>query len=97
MRDPWGKRLDVFDVISLVLGVAFLGLSVACVIAFITVLTTLGDPPETYAFGEGFLQGLRGIGVVFFPLAALVTFFTGWALAGDLFRRWWREIRRSRD
>jgi hypothetical protein len=97
MRDPWGKRLDVFDVISLVLGVGFLALAVVCLIAFITVLTTLGDAPETYRFGEGFLQGLRGIGVVFFPLAALVTFFTGWALAGDLFRRWWRELRRPRD
>jgi hypothetical protein len=37
------------------------------------------------------------LGVVFFPLAALVTFFTGWALSGELLRRWWREIRSHRE
>jgi ABC-type dipeptide/oligopeptide/nickel transport system permease subunit len=94
MRDPWGRRLDVFDVISLVLGLGFLGLSVVCVIASVTVFSTLGDSAETYEFGEGFLKGLRGLGMVFFPLAALVTFFTGWTLAGDLLRRWWRQVRR---
>ncbi len=87
----------MFDVIALVLAIGFFALTAVCVVAFVTVLTTLGDPPETYTFGTGFLKGLRGIGVVFFPLAAIVTFFTGWALRGDLLRRWWREIRRRED
>jgi hypothetical protein len=34
--------------------------------------------------------------MVLFALAALVTFFTGWALSGELLRRWWREIRRRK-
>jgi hypothetical protein len=97
MRDPWGRRLDLFDVICLVLALGFFALTVVCLIAFVTVLLTLGDPPETYRFGVGFLQGIRGLGVVFFPLAAMVTFFTGWALGGELFRRWWRELRRRED
>ena len=97
MRDPWGRRLDVFDVISVLFGLVFFALCAVCLVAFVTVLLTLGDPPETYTFGEGFLKGLRGIGIVFFPLAAVVTFFTGWALAGDLLKRWWREIRRPDD
>jgi ABC-type dipeptide/oligopeptide/nickel transport system permease subunit len=97
MRDPWGRRLDVFDVIGLVLAVAFFALTAVCLIAFVTVLLTLGDPPESYRFGTGFLKGIRVLGVVFFPLAALVTFFTGWALSGELLRRWWREIRSHRE
>ncbi len=97
MRDPWGRRLDGFDVISVLFGLVFFVLCAVCLVAFVTVLLTLGDPPETYTFGEGFLKGLRGIGIVFFPLAAVVTFFTGWALAGDLLKRWWREIRRRDD
>jgi hypothetical protein len=93
MRDPWGRRLDVFDLIGLAVGLVFFGLTAVCVVAFVTVLLTLGDSPESYTFGVGFLKGIRGIGVVFFPLAALVTFFTGWALSGDLLRRWWRKSR----
>jgi hypothetical protein len=93
MRDPWGRRVDVFDVLGLVLGVAFFALAVVCVIAFVTALSTLGDPPETYKFGVGFLKGIRVLGVIFFPLAAIVTFFTGWAMAGGLLRRWWRDVR----
>jgi hypothetical protein len=92
MRDPWGRRLDAFDVIGLVLALGFFALTVVCVIAFVTALSTLGDPPETYRFGVGFLKGIRVLGVVFFPLAAVVTFFTGWALGGELLRRWWREL-----
>lgn len=83
----------MFDVISLVLALGFFGLTVVCVIAFVTALLTLGDPPESYMFGVGFLKGIRVLGVVFFPLAAVVMFFTGWALGGELLRRWWREIR----
>src|SRR5687767_12434815 len=75
---------------------AFFALTSVCLIAFVTVLLSLGDPPETCRFGVGFLQGIRGPGVVFFPLAALVTFFTGWALSGELLRRWWHEIRRRK-
>ena len=94
MRDPWGRRLDVFDLLALALGVGFFAISVVCVIAFVTALSTLGDPSETYMFGVGFLQGIRVLGVIFFALAAIVTFFTGWAMAGGLIRRWWRELRR---
>jgi hypothetical protein len=97
MRDPWGRRLDVFDVLGLALGVGFFALSVICVIAFVTAMMSLGDPPETYAFGVGFLKGIRVLGVIFFPLAAIVTFFTGWAMAGGLIRRWWRELRRQEE
>jgi hypothetical protein len=97
MRGPWGRRLDLFDVLGLVLALAFFALTIVCLIAFVTILLSLGDPPETYRFGVGFLQGIRGLGVVFFPLAAVVTFFTGWGLSGELLRRWWRETRRRKQ
>jgi hypothetical protein len=95
MRDR--RRLDAFDVLGLALGFTFFGLSVLCVIATVTALSTLGDPPESYTFGVGFLKGIRVLGVILFPLAAIVTFFTGWAMAGGLLRRWWRGIRAQRE
>lgn len=97
MRDPWGRRLDLFDVIGLLLALGFFALSAVCSIAFVTAVLTLGDPPESYLFGLGFLKGIRVLGVMFFLLAAVVMFFTAWTLGGGLLRRWWREIRRARQ
>jgi len=37
--------------------------------------------------GPGFISFANGFSLVFFPLAALVTFATGWWLAGDQIKR----------
>jgi hypothetical protein len=97
MRDPWGRRLDVLDIVSLIFGLGFLALAVVCVIATVSAVSSFGDPAEAYTPKEEFLSGVRGIGIVFFPVAGLVTFFTGWMLAGDILRRWWRNLRRREE
>jgi hypothetical protein len=76
-----------------VLGVLFLGLSALCVVATISVIATWGDPEPTFPVGESLLQGIRGFGLVFFPLAAFVTAAAGWWLAGDQIKAMLRRIR----
>jgi hypothetical protein len=91
------SRTSWLDILTGVLGVVFLGLSVLSVVGTITLIATWGDPAPGFPVGEGFLQGLRGFGVVFFPVAALVTFATGWWLAGDQIKGLIRRLRGPED
>lgn len=68
------------------LGLVFLALAIVCVIATVSILLSWGEEEPSFPTGEGALEGLRGFGVVFFPVAALVTFATGWWLTGDRIR-----------
>jgi hypothetical protein len=91
-----GGRTNWLDILTGVLGVLFLGLSGLCVAATISVIATWGDPEPLFPVGESLLQGLRGFSMVFFPVAAFVTFAAGWWLAGDQLKGMYRRLR-SRD
>jgi hypothetical protein len=82
-----------FEVWTTALGFLFLALAVVCVVATVTILLSWGQRESSFPTGEGTLEGLRGFGVVFFPVAALVTFATGWWLTGDRIRSWLRRLR----
>jgi hypothetical protein len=85
------NRFTGFDAFLLILGALFLALSVVCVIATITVLTSWSDPEAGFPAGPGFIRFSKGFSLVFFPVAALVTFFTGWWMAGDYIKRAFRR------
>jgi hypothetical protein len=89
------NRFTGFDAFLLILGALFLAMSVVCVIATVTVLLSWSDPEAGFPAGPGFIRFSKGFSLVFFPIAALVTFFTGWWLAGDYIKRALR--RRERD
>ena len=80
-------RFTTFDAVMLVLGPVFFALSALSVVATITVLLDPRTVDEWSRTGPGFISFAKGFGLVFFPLAALVTFATGWWLAGDQIRR----------
>jgi hypothetical protein len=71
----------------LVLGAVFFALSALSVVATITVLLDPSTVEEWSRTGPGFISFANGFSLVFFPLAALVTFATGWWLAGDQIKR----------
>jgi hypothetical protein len=85
------NRFTGFDAFLLILGALFLALSVVCVIATITVLLSWSDPEPGFPAGPGFIRFSKGFSLVFFPVAALVTFFTGWWMAGDYIKRAFRR------
>jgi hypothetical protein len=80
-------RFTTFDAVMLVLGAVLFALSALSVVATITVLLDPRTVNEWSRTGPGFISFAKGFGLVFFPLAALVTFATGWWLAGDQIRR----------
>ena len=94
---PWGYPFRLLEIVSVVLGLALIGLSVVCVIATVTVIVTWGDPAPGFPGTDLGIQGLQGFGVVFFPLAALVTFAVGRWLAVDHLRNLLRAYRRRND
>jgi hypothetical protein len=88
------NRFTAFDAVMVVLGTFFFALCAACVVATITILLTWSEPETGFPAGPGFIRFSKGFGLAFFPIAAVVTFFTGWFLAGDQIRR---AIRRRRE
>jgi cell division protein FtsX len=88
--------VGLLEVLLTVLGGVFIVLSALCVIATLTVLLSWGDPSPGFPAGERFVGFTKGFGLVFFPIAALVTFATGWWLAGAQIRRMYRRLR-TRD
>lgn len=81
------NRFTTFDVVMVLLGAVFFALSALSVVATITVLVDPETADEWSRTGPGFISFAKGFGLVFFPIAALVTFATGWWLAGDQIKR----------
>jgi hypothetical protein len=69
------------------LGTFFFALGAACVIATVTVLLSWSNQETGFPAGPGFVRFTKGFSLAFFPIAALVTFATGWFLAGDQIKR----------
>jgi hypothetical protein len=88
------RRFTAFDAFLVTLGTLFFALSAVCIIATITVLLNWGDTETGFPAGPGFIRFTKGFSLAFFPIAALVTFATGWFLAGDQIRR---ALRRRKE
>jgi hypothetical protein len=81
------RRFTAFDAFLVGLGTLFFALTAACVVATISVLLDWGEPETGFPAGPGFIRFTKGFSLAFFPIAGLVTFFTGWWLAGDYIKR----------
>jgi hypothetical protein len=81
------NRFTTFDAVMIVLGAIFFALSALAVVATITVLVDWSSAEAGFPAGPGFIRFAKGFSLVFFPLTALVTFATGWWLAGDQIKR----------
>ena len=90
------RRFTMFDAFLVVLGAVFFALAAVCVIATVSVLLSWGEPETGFPAGPGFIRFTKGFSLAFFPIAAVVSFFTGWFLAGDHIKRAFRR-RRAED
>jgi ABC-type dipeptide/oligopeptide/nickel transport system permease subunit len=87
------RRFTVFDGILLALGLVFFGLGVVAVIATVSIIVNWSEPAVGFPAGPGFIRFAKGFGLAFFPITALVTFATGWWLAGEHIKRALRAAR----
>jgi uncharacterized membrane protein len=85
-RRRWKPRVDWFEAVLTGLGVLFAVLAVICVVALIAVLGSFGESGEGFPTGEGFLQGLKGLGVVLVSVGAVVFSLVAWWLLADRVR-----------
>ena len=92
---------DWLEGVSVVLGVIFLLVAVACVWGLVVAVTSLGHAEEGLSAQpsvlsnstEGTVQATRWFGIVLFAILALIAVAVGWFLAGDWIRR---SLRRDR-
>ncbi len=80
------------------LGVVFFVIAALCAYATVVLILHFRDGEAGFPAGQGFVKGIKGVGLGLFPVFGLVTFLVGWALAGDrLLGRLRRVMRRRRD
>ena len=93
---------DWFEGVSVVIGIVFFLVAVACVWAFGVALSALGDPAEPGLGAQpGLLQGStdgtvhvsRVFALVLFGILALLAAGVSWFLTGDAVRRAVRRLR----
>lgn len=77
------------------LGAVFLVLAAVCAWAFLVDLAHLGEVEIGFPAGESFVKGMKGFGLVFFPVLVLMCGGVGWFLVGPQIRGVWRRMRSS--
>lgn len=88
---------DWLEISTGVLGVIFLVLAAVCAWAFLVDLAHLGDRDLGFPAGESFVKGMKGFGLVFFLVLAVVCGAVGWFLVGEQARGAWRRMRPRRE
>jgi hypothetical protein len=84
----------LLEIVTGALGAILLAISAFCVYATVLLIAHFRDLESGFPAGAGFVKGVKGFGLVLFPVFALITAAAGWALAGDQVRSLWRRIRR---
>lgn len=83
----------LFEIVTGGLGVILFAISAFCVYATVLLVAHFRDLESGFPAGAGFVRGVKGFGLVLFPVFALITGAAAWALAGDQVRSLWRRIR----
>lgn len=83
----------LLEIVTGVLGAILFAISAFCVYATVLLVSHFRDLESGFPAGPGFVQGVKGFGLVLFPVFALITAAAGWALAGDQVRGLWHRIR----
>jgi hypothetical protein len=91
----WAAGHDWLEGISIAIGLVFFALAALCVWGVVTAIASLGDPDTAFESSQGFVQGIRGYGIVLFAILGLVAFGVAWFLSGDAIRRAGRRLRRG--
>ena len=81
----------LLEIVTGALGAILLAISAFCVYATVLLIAHFRDLESGFPAGA---KGVKGFGLVLFPVFALITAAAGWALAGDQVRSLWRRIRR---
>lgn len=88
---------EPLEIVTAVLGALFFLVAVFCVYATVVIVAHFHDEERGFPAGPGFIQGIKGFGLVLFPVFGAVALGAGWALAGDQVRRRWRRLRHRGD
>ena len=102
-RSLWRKirdqaaRFDPLDVFLFWFGMGFFLVAGLCVFATVVLIMHFRDVESGFPAGEGFIKGMKGFGLVFFPILGLVAFVVGWNFAGERIVRFVKERRRGRE
>jgi hypothetical protein len=79
-------RRDWLEVVLTVLGVLFLAIAAVFLASLVVILVHIADPEPSFEFGPGALHTSKLYGIVFFGFGTVITFATGWWLAGRAIR-----------
>ncbi len=88
-RSAWRRirdqaaRFDPLDVFLFWFGMACFMVAALCVFATVVLIMHFRDVESGFPAGESFVKGMKGFGLVFFPVAGLVAFLVGWNFAGE--------------
>ena len=88
-----GARHEPLEIVTGVVGVLLLAAAAFCVYATVLLVAHFRDVESGFPAGTGFIRGVKGFGLVLFPIFGLVTAAAGWVLAGDQVLRTWRRVR----
>lgn len=88
-----GARHGLLEIVTGALGAILFSISAFCVYATVLLIAHFRDLENGFPAGAGFVRGVKGFGLVLFPVFAIITAAAGWALAGDVVRGLWRRIR----
>lgn len=83
----------LLEIVTGALGAVLFAISAFCVYATVLLVAHFRDLESGFPAGPGFAQGVKGFGLVLFPVFALITAAAGWALAGDQVKGLWHRIR----
>lgn len=83
----------LLEIVTGALGAVLFAISAFCVYATVLLVAHFRDLESGFPAGSGFVQGVKGFGLVLFPVFALITAAAGWALAGDQVKGLWHRIR----
>lgn len=83
----------LLEIVTGALGAVLFAISAFCVYATVMLIAHFRDLESGFPAGPGFVQGVKGFGLVLFPVFALITAAAGWALAGDQVRGLWHRLR----
>ncbi len=90
IRDQ-AARFDPLDVFLFSFGVAFFIVAALCAFATVVLIMHFRDVEPGFPAGEGFIKGMKGFGLVFFPVVGIVAFLVGWNFAGEPIVRFVKE------
>lgn len=83
----------LLEIVTGALGAILFAISAFCAYATVLLVAHFRDLESGFPAGPGFVQGVKGFGLVLFPVFALITAAAGWGLAGDQVRGLWHRIR----